>query len=105
MNEQAQRELRQRRLARETLADYRSRRIPLRRLVQDLQSLVPEFELVSDAWREAFQAETNSLEVVYAVALDRGLTERLPEDFQADVDQSINQLTELITSLDDSNLA
>src|ERR1700736_4778792 len=99
MNEQWRREVRQRQLVRDVLAGYRNGDLALRRLVENLQALSDEMTLVTDAWRQKFQAEVNGLEVTYAVALDRGVADHLPGDFQSDIDESVRLLEAMMETL------
>jgi hypothetical protein len=101
MNEQQQREQRQRDLVGDALAGYRDDRIGLRRLVEDLEALTDQFELVTDAWREDFRAEVNELESIYATALYRDVADRLPDDFRDDAAAAVQRLVAMMAALDD----
>lgn len=99
MSNTTERELRQRQLVAETLSAYRLGKQALGRTVQDLQALACELRLVSPEWLADFQAEINGLEVLYAVALDRGVAPNLPTDYKAEADETMTKLGALLEQL------
>ncbi|MFE4874074.1 hypothetical protein [Streptomyces sp. NPDC056682] len=99
MSEDMQREARQRALIAQALGEYRRGASALGGLSQDLQVLVLELQLAPKEWLAAFQAEVNELEVLYAIALDRGITEDLPADYRADADATVRNLEALLEQL------
>jgi hypothetical protein len=64
-----------------------------------LQALGLELRLVPQEWLADFQAEVNELEVLYAVALDRGGAEDLPANYRADADETVRRLEALLEQL------
>ena len=101
MNEEWQREARQRRLIDGALSGYRAGKTGLQRLISDLEALTLELVLVSNEWRDQFQALVNDLEATYSVALYRGVVGSLPPDFQADVDDTVEHLIVMMEALGD----
>jgi hypothetical protein len=97
MSEAEEREVRQ--LIAQTLSAYRSRASTTGQFVQNLQALVMELRLAPSGWLTDFQAEVNSPEVLYAVALDRGVADDLPADYRADADETVDRLEALLTRL------
>ncbi|MFD5888714.1 hypothetical protein ACFWHQ_22370 [Streptomyces sp. NPDC060334] len=99
MNEATGREARQRELIEQALAAYGRGASTLRGLVEDLQALALELRMVPQEWLAGFQAEVNELEVLYAVALDRGVLDALPADYRADADETVHRLEVLLQTL------
>ncbi|MFJ6121558.1 hypothetical protein [Streptomyces sp. NPDC092129] len=99
MSEAAKRERRQRALVAQTLAAYQCGASTLERLSQALQVLTLELRLFPKDWLADFQAEVNGLEVLYAVALDRGVAEDLPTGYQAEADETVRRLEALLEQL------
>lgn len=99
MSEATERELRQRQLIAETLAAYRRGERAMEQSIQDLQVLAMELRLVSPEWLADFRAEVNGLEVLYAIALDRGVAHDLPADYKAEADETVNKLGALLEQL------
>ncbi|MEV7365433.1 hypothetical protein [Streptomyces sp. NPDC091299] len=58
-----------------------------------------ELRLVPQDWLADFQAEANGLEVLYAVALDRGVADDLTADYRADADETVRRLEALLEQL------
>ena len=56
---------------RERLVGFRSGRIDLHQLVNDLEALLYELEQATDEWKETFIEAWGGLEIAYAVAVDR----------------------------------
>ncbi|MBT1189520.1 hypothetical protein HET69_37440 [Streptomyces sp. CJ_13] len=99
MNEATERGARQRELIEEALAAYGRGSSTLEGLIQDLQALALELWMVPQEWLAGFQAEVNELEVLYAVALDRGVADALPADYRVDADEAVNRLEFLLQTL------
>jgi hypothetical protein len=87
-------ELRLREPARRTVAAYRSGEISLRQLVDDLDVIWSE--LAPSQWRDEFRGHWWTLEQVYAVALDRGELNALPDDAVSDIEEAASGLEELL---------
>ncbi|MFF1410973.1 hypothetical protein ACFVX6_14475 [Streptomyces sp. NPDC058289] len=99
MSEATERETRQRQLIEQALATHGRGASTLEDLIRDLQALSVELWMVPQEWLGSFQAEVNELEVLYAIALDRGVADDLPEDYRADADEAVRRLTSLLQSL------
>jgi hypothetical protein len=70
--------------------------ISLRKLIEDLRSLVEALELPSPAWKDEFIGEWWTLEQVYAVAIDRNELDHLPTESQELVDTAVASLREMV---------
>ena len=88
--------LRQYELMLDRLEAHRRGAISLRRLIQDLRSLVEALELPSSAWKDEFVGEWWTLEQVYAVAIDRNELDHLPTESQELVDTAIASLRDMV---------
>ncbi|WP_117212991.1 hypothetical protein [Allorhizocola rhizosphaerae] len=84
------------RLARASLAGYKSSTVSLRRLIDDLDAVWNN--LPSTDWSEEVRGHWWTLEQVYAVALDRGELEALPADAKADIEEAVRALEALLDS-------
>jgi hypothetical protein len=85
-----------RELAIRSLASYKAGRLSLRRLVDDLDTVWSNLE-PSD-WREDFRGHWWTLEQVYAVAVDRGDLESLPQESLVAIDEATTALELLLDS-------
>jgi len=101
-DEDWEREKRQRALIASVLDQYREGKSSLRRLAEDLYMLAQEIRLASDEWVDELQAEANSLEVMYAIALDRGFADNLPDRYLRDVDEAVERVANMLAELNDS---
>jgi len=93
------REGRQLALISEALRQYRGGRSTLRRLAEELYALAQEIRLAPDEWVEDLEAEANGLESLYAVALDRGFVDDLPDSRRHDVDAAVGRVETMLISL------
>lgn len=93
------REARQLALVSDTLRQYREGRSSLRRLAEDLYALALEIRLAPGEWVEDLEAEANGLESLYAVALDRGLADDLPEKWRRDVNAAVGRVETMLVIL------
>lgn len=50
-------------------------------------------------WLTAFQTEVNELEVLYAIALDQGVADDLPEDYRSNAEATERNLQALLEQL------
>ena len=68
--------------------------LSLSRLINDLEGLLEVLQSPEETWKEAFRNEWGTLEVVYAVALDRGENVLSPEGTKvvAEAIKNMNQL-------------
>jgi hypothetical protein len=78
------------------LEAFRRGAISLRKLVEDLRSLVEALELSSPAWKEEFVGEWWTLEQVYAVAIDRNELDDLPTESEQLVETAVASLREMV---------
>lgn len=99
MDEDLAREGRQRALLQRALDQYREGRLTLRVLAESLYALAEEINSASEDWIEELQAEANGLEAIYAIALDRGIAENLPEGSRRDVDEAIDRIETMLADL------
>jgi hypothetical protein len=81
------------------LQQYREGRSDLRRLAEDLYALAQEIRLAPDEWVSDLQAEENSLEVLYAVALDSGFADDLPDRYLRDMDEAVERVEMMLRNL------
>ena len=70
----------------EHLDQYDRGVIGLDQLIPSLDALLCILEGTDQAWRDAFRYEWGTLEMVHAIALDRGVTQLSPEN-QALIDE------------------
>lgn len=66
-----ERDARQYDLMARRLHEFRSGEIPIGRVIADLEGLLNALAMASEDWEEAFREEWATLEIDYAVALDR----------------------------------
>ena len=81
--------------ARQSLQGYRSGRVTLRRLIDDLDEVwshVPKSE-----WSEHFRSQWWVLEEIYAVALDRRELDQLSLDDQKSIGTALDELGRLLS--------
>lgn len=81
------------------LVRFRSGEVPLRRLIDDLNSLWSELEVPGD-WSERFRSHWWTLEQVYSVAVDRGQVDPLPADFSVLISEAVDSMTFMLDELD-----
>jgi hypothetical protein len=93
------REGRQLTLVSEALRQYQGGVSTLRRLAENLYALAQEIRLAPDEWVEDLQAEANSLEALYAVALDRSFADDLPDRYLHDVDVAVRRVETILVHL------
>ncbi len=79
----------------EHLDQYDGGAIGLDHLISSLDALLAVLEGTDQAWRDAFRYEWGTLETVYAIALDRGVTQLYPEN-QALIDEAIKNMRRLL---------
>jgi hypothetical protein len=79
----------------EQLDQYGGRTIGLDHLIGGLDALLALLEGTDQSWRDAFRYEWGTLETVYAIALDRGVTQLSPEN-QALIDEAIKNMRRLL---------
>jgi hypothetical protein len=79
----------------EHLDQYEGGVIALDQLIQGLDALLGVLEGTGQAWRDAFRYEWGTLEMVHAIALDRGVTQLSPEN-QALIDEAIKNMRRLL---------
>jgi hypothetical protein len=91
--EEMPRELRLRELARAELTNYRAGKIPLGRLVDNLDTLWSQLE--PSTWHDAFREHWWTLEQIYAVGLDRQELDALPDDVVTDIETAVTALEAL----------
>ena len=99
----SQHDLRQYELMLDRLEAFTRSVISLRKLIEDLRSLVEVLELSSPAWKEAFVSEWWTLEQVYAVALDRDQLDHLPVESSKLIDRAVASLSEMVVGAIDSS--
>lgn len=92
----SQYDLRQYELMLDRLDSFRRGAISLRKLVEDLRSLVEALERPSPAWKEEFVGEWWTLEQVYAVAIDRNELDHLPTESQELVNMAVASLRKMV---------
>jgi hypothetical protein len=90
------REERQLVLMRDRLTAFRSGRLPLKRLIDDLEGLLWALELASDDWKDAFRTEWGELEIAYAVADDH--RDPVPDMTDAGVASAVETLLRMVDS-------
>ncbi len=88
-------ELRRHDLARRVIADYRTSKISLKRLIDDLDTIWSDLE--ASGWRDEFRGHWWTLEQVYAVALDREELNQLPRDAVGDIEEALRGLEGLLS--------
>lgn len=93
------REARQLALVSDALRQYRGGRSSLRWLAEELYALAQGIRLAPDEWVEDLEAEANGLESLYAVALDRGFVDDLPDWRRHDVDAAVGRVETMLISL------
>jgi hypothetical protein len=96
-------DLRQYKLMWELLTAFERGSINLRKLIEDLRSLLEALERPNPSWEKEFRADWWTLEQVYAAAIDRGACDPLPEGSQALVVEAILSLKDLILKAIDSS--
>jgi hypothetical protein len=99
VSEAAEREERQLALIAEGLEGYRRGAMSLRALCRHLEALLPELRLVPPEWVDEVKAEVNGLDVLYAVAVDQGVADDLPDDYRAEVSETIRRLEGMLKRL------
>jgi hypothetical protein len=93
----SEREERQLDLMREQLERYRNGEIRLPKLIADLDALIDALEEADPAWRRSLRERWAVFEEVYAVSLDRGVTE-LDEEGRGLVRRAVDDLLQLLVS-------
>lgn len=91
-----QRDLRQYEFMLDRLEAFTRSAISLRKLIEDLRSLVEALELPSPAWKEDFVSEWWTLEQVYAVAIDRNELDHLPAESKELIDRAVASLRGMV---------
>lgn len=79
----------------ENLDQYEGGAIGLDHLISSLDALLGVLEGMDQEWWDAFRYEWGTLETVYAIALDRGVTQLSPEN-QALIDEAIKNMRRLL---------
>jgi hypothetical protein len=98
----SQYDLRQYELMRQRLEAFEKGAIGLRKLIEDLRSLLEALERPSPNWKEDFRSDWWTLEQVYAVAIDRDQLDPLPAESRALVAEAIRSLKTLVSKAIDS---
>ena len=79
----------------EHLDQYEGGTIGLDHLISSLDALLEVLEGTDQVWRDAFRYEWGTLEMVYAIALDRGVTQLSPEN-QTLINEAIKNMRRLL---------
>lgn len=106
----------QKQVALRCLDEFTNGTAPLQRLADDLLSLADTFsnqeqertdslqdslKITPGSWVEDFQSSAVSVEVIFATALDRGISV-LPDDYVRDLDEEVDQIRSLLEQLPDA---
>ena len=94
MSDEMTPELRLHDLAQRVIVDFRTSRISLKRLVDDLDTIWSNLD--ASSWRDEFRGHWWTLEQVYAVALDRRELDNLPSDAIDDIEEALRGLEGLL---------
>ena len=86
---------RQYQLMADRLKGFEKRTISLNRLINDLEALLDVLQAPEGEWKAAFRSEWGTLEVVCAVALDRGETVLSPEGKKW-VEEAVENMNQLL---------
>jgi hypothetical protein len=89
-----EREARQCDLMVRRLNEFRSGEVPIGRAIADLAFLLDALKLAPEDWTDAFREEWSTLEIAYAVALDRQLP--LPTARDVDIAEALDNLERLV---------
>ena len=95
MDEDAERDVRQFDLMLDRLNQFRCGELTIGPLINDLKAVHYELQSVDEDWRDRFRDAWSSLEIPYAVALDRG--ERIPTITDATVAEGVAEIERLVT--------
>jgi len=98
MNILSEYDLKQIKLIEKRIRLFENNKLGLFDLVNDLGGLLNTLESVPDSWKDDFQAETNSLEMIRDSIEDSSIS-KWKGNFKEDIHKSVSKLKKMITSL------